>query len=446
LPAIQKWYTQKTKNYDKSTTEAIFMPQWGEGLLHTLDDGTRLAVFPVWREANIQYYELGFVRRLAVKLNADNQVLSGEILEMISRKSYLKTHKNNIPQWYYDKTLKNEDALVYTYEVNPNDIKSNKSVGCSTPGEWYVRWVQSTCSYELVYKGGCSRTEVVYQTYPSICGSDGGAGGGGGFIGTSGGDNPNPVYGPGDDPTGGIDAGDNTTPTKERNIQLDTAFFNNKKAKCVYEQLKNAVESTSTDNLFYRLTLPFSGNGPKLEIQLKDSLDYDAFGSTSSKDLPTKIIMKLSKRLLERHTPTEFACTILHELMHAYFLAKLQEIGGLSNLNTYVNNLQQQGKAVPSTYLDLKWAYGNFPGTTSDLHSKPHHNLMARPTYLKLMTEALKAWDGGLSTATPAEYEASAWGGLNYDDVATWKAKTQSAKDSVMINWQNFQNKTSRCN
>jgi hypothetical protein len=428
LPAIQKWYTQKTKNYDKSTTEAIFMPQWGEGLLHTLNDGTRLAVFPVWREANIQYYELGFVRRLVVKLNADNQVIGGEILEMISSKSYLKAQKNNIPQWYYEKTLKNEDALVYTYEVNPNDIKSNKSAACSKPGEWYVRWVQSSCSYELIYVGGCSRVEVVYQIYPSICGSDGGAGGGGGFIGTGGGDSPNPIYGLGSDPTGGIDAGENLNPPTTTNVKADTSITNNARLKCIYDKIAD-------NTVFKDIAKIFSPNGITVIVK-KGTTKDNTNGQCDSRELATKklITITLNKdRVGEERWAIEIARTIIHELLHAKFLTELYKVGGYQKL-TEANNKE------------LYDAYKNFPGTTDDPHSLPQHNLMSTDKYLDIIATAIKEYDtrnANNPEATFDWYKAMAWGGLKEQSVRYQNMKKED-KDAISLNLLNLQSITTR--
>jgi hypothetical protein len=106
IPAIQKWYARQIQDYAKSATpETIFIPHWVKGVLHTLDNGTRLAVFPVWREVVLRYHEVGFVRRLVVRLDAQNRVIKGEILAVIAPKAYLIEHLEQVPKWYAEDRL-----------------------------------------------------------------------------------------------------------------------------------------------------------------------------------------------------------------------------------------------------------------------------------------------------------------------------------------------------
>jgi hypothetical protein len=218
LSQIKQWYDKKIEKIkNEKSTATIFLPQWGEGLLHVLNDGTRLAVFPVWREVAVQYYEVGFVRRLVVKLDTEDNVLEAKIMEVISSKAYLAAHKDEIPVRFYEGVLKNREALVDLEPLDADDFRE-KQCGGGKVKVLGVDW--SNCRASVVdYCGGVRYFEDVCSTGGSGSGGNSGGGstpiltnpGGVGAIGGGGsnGSSSYPIFTT-KDGAEGIDRGDNT--------------------------------------------------------------------------------------------------------------------------------------------------------------------------------------------------------------------------------------------
>ncbi|NJL13902.1 MAG: hypothetical protein HC913_13445 [Microscillaceae bacterium] len=115
---VQQWYAQQNALNKNSST--YFHPQWGEGQLQTLADGSQLALFPVHREVAVQYYEVGFVRSLVIHLDAQGEILSGKILEMVGGKAYRPAHKDELAPKHWEGVLLINKALAWDYFVNLN--------------------------------------------------------------------------------------------------------------------------------------------------------------------------------------------------------------------------------------------------------------------------------------------------------------------------------------
>jgi hypothetical protein len=250
LPNVKRWYAQKTKNYDKSTTtEAIFMPQWGEGLLHTLADGTRLAVFPVWRELAVRYYEVGFVRRLAVRLSPDNQVIDGSMLEIIGEMDYLRENHQTIQIKYFEKRLSDLSGGVGILEtpVRPDDLKNEK--GCTAA--WNVSFNSFSCTF--IYTNACGGyaaiqgnciggfTKPTTKIYDGVSSGEGGGGG----EGSGGGSSPLPAP---------IDKGENLgLPISQRFKFYDASPSNNESQ--IQEPINTPFRSIFINGTLYLLKI-----------------------------------------------------------------------------------------------------------------------------------------------------------------------------------------------
>ncbi|GAB4409494.1 MAG: hypothetical protein OHK0053_36340 [Microscillaceae bacterium] len=185
---VQQWYAQQNALNKHSST--YFHPQWGEGQLQTLADGSQLALFPVHREVAVQYYEVGFVRRLAVRLSPEGEVLEGRMIEMIGDKAYLAAHKDELARKHWEGEAIPWPTIVL--QDTPWIIEKNQDCQVKTAT---LKKLDTGC---WIYETNCET-----QT---IC-DNGGDGGGGGAGGSGNGGGSGGGDGPGGGGLGGGDSG-----------------------------------------------------------------------------------------------------------------------------------------------------------------------------------------------------------------------------------------------
>jgi hypothetical protein len=202
----------------------------------------------------------------------------------------------------------------------------------------------------------------------------------------------------------GFDPGDNTNQEPPRKITVNDSLKNHSRANCIYERVKKMIESGSSNpynNLFWRLTLPFSGpNDLRLDIKLveEDEIGTGRDGATyPDKISEGYITIKINRKSVEYTSELNTANTILHELMHAYYFAIIHKMGGVSALLAY------QGDQEP--YKSLKIYYAQFGWM------RAQHNVMANKTYRDFMIKGLKAFMGA-NQLTDWRYQAMSWAGL----------------------------------
>jgi hypothetical protein len=169
---LKNWFGKKNQ-YLKSG-QVYWHPQWGDGLLHTLNDGSQIAVFPIWREASVQYYDIGYIRRLVIKLDADGEIISGKILEMVSSKEYLRVHKEDIPVRFYEGTLQNSDALAWESELDNSQKSKNIGKGSCVPHTTFTTGPDG-CTVFVIQR--CAGVIQQAQIFEGACTSGGGFGG-----------------------------------------------------------------------------------------------------------------------------------------------------------------------------------------------------------------------------------------------------------------------------
>jgi hypothetical protein len=142
LTKIQNWYNPKVERLRKQKNSGIdiYLPQWGQGKLHTLPNGEKIALFPVRREKNVQYYDIGFVRRFAVYLTPQDSVKEVRLVEMIAPKAYLHQHKETLAKRYvlgdtaqwkqvvWSRKLNLPSANKITSPDNPCDITEKNGI------------------------------------------------------------------------------------------------------------------------------------------------------------------------------------------------------------------------------------------------------------------------------------------------------------------------------
>jgi hypothetical protein len=281
---IKTWYNQKTQpaSQNKSLQSATWYPQWNEPHITRLDAQTRLVIFPVWRYARVTYYEIGFVRRLAFRINEQDEVIDGEMLHMVSSKNYLQQHKNSLPHSYYlhNRSVPIEDAMIRTYPITGWDINYDKSeLPCQATWENFA-YDYDNCVVHYTNNCGNAIDYIVLDCKKSVL-TSGDLGGGGGGSAPPWYYNPTPPEGGGgagsgesdpiftEDPpcpscpVDGFDPGDNTnTPdispellsivktdssnlTKEEWQKLDSAFTQARTSSCLFDAMYKAFKANN---------------------------------------------------------------------------------------------------------------------------------------------------------------------------------------------------------
>jgi hypothetical protein len=409
-------------------------------LLHTLNDGSQIAVFPIWREASVQYYDIGYVRRLVMKLDAEGEIISGKMLEMVGNKEYLHTYKDDLPPSFYNGTLQSTGVIAWESELDTQGFNSQKSASgpnysCDTNFE--VSGCDLTVTEVCTNSTGTvvSTTILIAVHFEGDCSGSGLPTGGGGTTPPPGGGYNPPPDGGSNPPTGGggggtsspsnptnnppsepnpntpqepiaiftdldgnpvaPDRGDNTidVPIDQiQSINIDPSFSQNTKIMGVYNQL-GGVET------FTELLNDFDSSIMGLDLTLKVELFNAGSGSAETKadpNQPNKITIKIQPNIIEGATLNELARTIVHEVIHAYLLAKIHQIGGLDNLN------EQTYPTLFNYYVEKKF----YPNAAQ-------HEFMAN--YLvNLIGDVLQAFDIQQTNPyiTIHHYRALAWDGL----------------------------------
>jgi hypothetical protein len=448
---LKNWFGKKNQ-YLKSG-QAYWDPQWGDGLLHTLNDGSQIAVFPIWREASVQYYDIGYVRRLVVKLDAEGEIISGKMLEMVGNKEYLHTYKDELPPSFYNGTLQSTGVIAWEREFDSQGFNSQK-IGTTTNYTCTTRVEVSGC--DVIIAEVCtnrlgeevSRVVLIASNYEDNCPGSGGTtplptGGGGGGTGSPSNPSNNPPSEPNPNgPQGATpvftdfdgspilpDRGDNTidVPIPEEpineHIKIDISVDEYPKLKCVLEKMLD-------NSVFKEITNISATQG--VDIVYEVGVTDNPVVNAGTRDLIAsegKIVITFNESRIEGRGAMDLARTTLHETLHAMFFIQQSSIGGYQNLSD-------------DNFPDLFWAYTNYPPVlisngTYD-HNTPHHNLMATDTYLNIIANGIKEYDPTKHEETTFEmYVASAWAGLQETD--RWINQLSAEEQTnIIINGDNL--------
>ncbi|WP_298151765.1 SprT-like domain-containing protein [Flavobacterium sp.] len=175
-------------------------------------------------------------------------------------------------------------------------------------------------------------------------------------------------------------------------------------AQEIISQLKN-LQQTDISKIITRLGNPDSAYKIKM---IADPLVENTFGFTNwSKPPEVSMIksyfytIKLQKNMLDHGTKLGIATTILHEMVHAYFLSLYDD---------YIENHDETINNFPYLW-DVYVANFSVSGT-----ALAQHNQMAT-TYVDSIARALQEFDTGTAVPANAEplslYKNLAWGGLH---------------------------------
>ena len=200
----------------------------------------------------------------------------------------------------------------------------------------------------------------------------------------------------------------------EEGICESNAFKNNSCVSGVWNKFKQ-------NNIAFNLVKKFLDESPKaidLCMDIKSSFESGKEtlgGRTYRKDGNVQIDFNWSR--LKVYPELITAQTMIHEIIHAEMLRKIESVGGSININDFPGIFDYYSRYVP-----IKGENGNthYPDGT------PQHNLMANH-YIKTMAEALMEYDG--STGLLESYEAMAWLGLEKTDI--WNSLTTDVKNEI---------------
>jgi hypothetical protein len=105
-----------------TTIDSIpFHPVWEVAVTHQLADNNKLVLAPVWRYANVQYAnQRGFLRLLVVKLNSSDEIIAGNIVEIMAEKSYLKQNQQDIMKWYFEGNMRDFTGDILFHALTRN--------------------------------------------------------------------------------------------------------------------------------------------------------------------------------------------------------------------------------------------------------------------------------------------------------------------------------------
>jgi hypothetical protein len=174
--SVKTWYTHEQESFKAvrrtSRSQGVdslpFLPQWDKVTTFMLPDGTKLLVAPVIRYAPVRYnMQLGFVRRLAVHLKADNSVKEARILEFVGERSYIATHQDSLSLYYI--TGKPFQGFVLNMNITHQFLQSNaslrtESVSCDPDGGMVIG-VQYT---ETLESGVCIESTTYFYGFDSL--------------------------------------------------------------------------------------------------------------------------------------------------------------------------------------------------------------------------------------------------------------------------------------
>ncbi len=191
-------------------------------------------------------------------------------------------------------------------------------------------------------------------------------------------------------------------PTQIQSISMDSSFSQNAKIMGVYNQL-GGVET------FRELLNDFESSIMGLDLTLKVELFNAGVGAAETKadpNHPNKITIKIQPNTIEGATLNELAKTLIHEVIYAYLLAKIHQIGGLDNLN------EQTYPTLFNYYVEKKFN-----------PNAAQHNYTAQ-VYFTRLVNIIKAFDN--SQYSNEYYQGLAWQGL--EKSLLWKNKSKAAQ------------------
>ena len=463
-----------------------FEPQWDKTEVELLPNNEKMLIVPVVRFLSVKYKEdIGFIRRLCIRVDANDVFLEANIVELVGNLNFVKTNYNDIFKNYKEnsvvsgfkgtviiyeldyniKTVKFYNGgvfkentiivqavdsstqrastcflLISTYIPgscpNQNDPYHGTAVNCPNDGYWEAIGVFSQCETF----GGIGGNSGSGSPVPS--GGTSGGGGGGGGTGTT---TSNPMCKSCED--GGVswEEEEEESTSLPRIIQ-DPTLNNryNAKIKCVYNKVMAMPEM---QDLLARFA---DANGFTLTVKVENmgsggsqrgKTEVDSTGTAPNRRATNNVIVTINSEMMNGYPPMaslDVGKTLIHEIMHAVIFTMILHKGGMKP--------DQSGMLVSGalpTIEPFMALYKEINSTAVDMNRVQHEYIASldirQPTNLVMLTDLIKAYDG--ARATDAEYRALAWDGLEVttrnDDAGFLDQSMRDNRDTRRTNLRN---------
>ena len=149
-----------------------FEPQWDKTQVELLPNNEKMLIVPVVRFLRVDYNEnIGFIRRLCIRVDANDDFLEANIVELVGNLNFVKENHNAIFKNYKENNITGFSGVVATYGLNYDKISTkefNNGIG-NTCANCLIVLVVGDCII-ITDNGG----NVILE----VCG-DGGSGVGG---------------------------------------------------------------------------------------------------------------------------------------------------------------------------------------------------------------------------------------------------------------------------
>lgn len=104
-------------NLWESTSFRTFNPVWNKTEQVTLLNGNKVLITPLRRNLNVDYGNLYYIRRLRIELNAQNQVVKANIVELITLKHTVASQKYQIIANVFEEIQTRTDAKILVFDA-----------------------------------------------------------------------------------------------------------------------------------------------------------------------------------------------------------------------------------------------------------------------------------------------------------------------------------------
>ena len=113
-----------------------FEPQWDKTEVELLPNNEKMLIVPVVRNLQIKYNpEIGFIRRLCIRVDENDDFLEANIVELVGNLTFVKNNYNNIFANYKSANITGFDGVILVYEIDYSisarkNFDNGVDVGC----------------------------------------------------------------------------------------------------------------------------------------------------------------------------------------------------------------------------------------------------------------------------------------------------------------------------
>ena len=105
-----------------------FKPIWSKTEQVTLLNGNKVLITPLRRNMNVNYNNLFYIRRLRIELDAQNQVVKANIIELVTLKKSVADLKKQIIANVFEEIHARTDAKIMVFDAGYTPLMQNSSV------------------------------------------------------------------------------------------------------------------------------------------------------------------------------------------------------------------------------------------------------------------------------------------------------------------------------